>query len=371
MRELGLSENLIIHKSRTGMYYANSIFRMSKPLDILRFTPLPFVDRIRLALLVVKARAVRDWRPLEKLTAREWLIKMSGQNVFRIIWEPLLRGKFGRYADSISAVWLWNKLRLRGSSRDRQGNEVLLYYRGGFGALAEDLAQRITEAGGSIRMNSRVTGLKNSDGRVTEVITTKESMPCDQLILTPALPILADLLQAHVSDVEVERFKRISYLANICLILRLDRSLSDIYWLNVNDPSFPFVGIIEHTNFESPQTYGGDHIVYLSRYLPSDDPAYALSDGDYLAYALPHLQRMFPEFNETWIRASHVWRAEYTQPIVERDYSSLIPPYETSLKNVYISTMAQIYPEDRGTNYAIRSGRQIADFVLHRNENMQ
>ena len=48
----------------------------------------------------------------------------------------------------------------------------------------------------------------------------------------------------------VERLRRIRFLANVCIVLELDRSLSDTYWLNVNDPGFPFVGVIEHTNFE-------------------------------------------------------------------------------------------------------------------------
>ncbi len=159
---------------------------------------------------------------------------------------------------------------------------------------------------------------------------------------------------------ETERLRRIRYLSNICLVLRLDRSLSSLYWLNVNDPSFPFVGIIEHTNFEPAGTYGGEHIVYLSRYLPADDPTYAMSDEAYLEYALPYLKMMFPEFARAWLRQYHVWRAEYAQPVVERNYSSMIPGVRAGPDNVFLCTMAQIYPEDRGTNYAIKSGRAIA-----------
>jgi protoporphyrinogen oxidase len=139
----------------------------------------------------------------------------------------------------------------------------------------------------------------------------------------------------------------------------MDRSLSSLYWINVNDPSFPFVGIIEHTNFEPTTTYGGEHIVYLSRYLPSTDPIYTMTDAEYLEYALPHLKTMFPDFDRAWLKNYHVWRADYAQPIVERGYSSIIPDIRTSLENVFLCTMAQIYPEDRGTNYAVRSGRSI------------
>ncbi|MGE0827636.1 MAG: FAD-dependent oxidoreductase [Candidatus Binatia bacterium] len=183
------------------------------------------------------------------------------------------------------------------------------------------------------------------------------------VIATPALPLLADLVAPHVSAAYVTQLRRIKYLANVCLILELDRRLSDTYWLNVNDPGFPFVGVIEHTNFEPVDTYAGRHIVYLSKYLPITDPFFALPDQELLEYTLPALQRMFPAFHRHWILDVHTWRAQYAQPIVERGYSSLIPPHETPVAGLYIATMAQIYPEDRGTNYAVREGRKVGRLV--------
>jgi protoporphyrinogen oxidase len=363
VEELGLSDNLIERRTRTGMYYARSFFRLSKPMDLLKFTPLPFFDRVRLAALVFQARAVRDWRTLENKTAREWLLSLCGPTVYRVIWEPLMRGKFGDLADEISAVWLWNKLCLRGGSRDRSGNEVLVYYRGGFTELANQFAAQLKARGAKIITLCSATGVVTDGGRVSGVTTAQGTLDCDAAIFTTALPITAQLLDAQLPAAETAALRRIRYLANVCLVLRLDRSLSDLYWINVNDPSFPFVGVIEHTNFEPTSTYDGEHIVYLSRYLPSTDRTYAMSEREYLEFALPYIKRMFPAFEEAWIKHSHVWRAEYAQPVVERRYSSLIPDVRTSLDGAYIATMAQIYPEDRGTNYAIRSGREIGRLV--------
>ena len=363
VHELGLSENLIERQTRTGMYYAQSLFRLSKPLDLLRFSPLAFVDRLRLAALVFQSRAVRDWRSLEEKTVREWLLPLCGPRVYRVVWEPLMRGKFGNFADEISAVWLWNKLCLRGGSRDRNGNEVLLYYRGGFASLARQFAEQLNDGGARVRTSCRATGVRVDSGNVSAVLTTQGPVACDAVVFTTPLPITAQLLESHLPSSEVAALRRIRYLSNVCLVLRLDRSLSDLYWINVNDPSFPFVGVIEHTNFEPSATYNGEHIVYLSRYLPIDDPTYALSDQEYLEFALPYICKMFPAFDRDWLRHFHVWRADYAQPVVERRYSSLIPPTTTSLQNAFIATMAQIYPEDRGTNYAIRSGRDVGRTV--------
>jgi protoporphyrinogen oxidase len=359
VKELGVADRVVYRPTRTGMYFANTVFRMSSPADVLRFTPLGVLDRLRLGILALRARAVKDWRPLEDLTAKEWLVRLGGRDVYRVVWEPLLNGKFGPFAESISAVWFWNKLKLRGGSRDRAGAEMLAYYRGGFAALADRLADEVVRLGGVIRTGEAAVALHVRDGAVTGVETTHGVVPGDAVLATTSLPIFADLVAPHVDRSYAKRLRSIDYLANVCLVLELDRSLSSTYWLNVNDPGFPFVGVIEHTNFEPASTYGGRHIVYLSKYLPEDADLFRMSDDEVLEYCVPYLERMFPEFRREWILGAHVWRARFSQPIVVRHYSRLIPEVETPIAGLFLSTMAQVYPEDRGTNYAIREGRRV------------
>ena len=116
--------------------------------------------------------------------------------------------------------------------------------------------------------------------------------------------------------------------------------------------------VIEHTNFEQRSTYGGRHIVYLSKYLPETDALYRMADSEVVNFTLEHLARMFPALTRDWVVDAHVWRAQHSQPIVERGYGFLIPPNETPVQNFRLASMAQVYPEDRGTNYAIRDGRE-------------
>ena len=363
VKELGREGEVVYRPTRTGMYYANKFLKLSSPMDVLRFTPLAFPDRIRLGLLALRARQVKDWQALEDVTAVEWLRRLGGDEVFRVVWEPLLEGKFGPYANDVSAVWFWNKLKLRGGSRGKGGAEMLAYYRGGFAALADALAEAVRAEGGTIRLRTPVTGIEATDGRVAGVRTADGVVPADAVIATQALPLFADMVEPHVAPEYVERLRRIEYLANVCLVLELDRSLSETYWLNVNDPGFPYVGVIEHTNFEPPETYGGRHIVYLSKYVPESAELYRMGDAEVLEFSIGHLQRMFPEFRREWIRAAHVWRARHSQPIVVKRYSELIPSVDTPVDGLYLATMAQIYPEDRGTNYAIREGRRVGQGV--------
>jgi protoporphyrinogen oxidase len=360
VKELGQADQVLHRPTRTGMYFAHNFFRLSTPMDVLRFTPLSLPARFRLGLLALRARRVQDWRKLEDFTAEEWLVRLGGREVYNAVWKPLLEGKFGEFASEISAVWFWNKLKLRGGSRGKGGEEVLAYYKGGFAALAEQLSQAICSSGGTIRLGTRVTGLLEWDGRVAGVRTEHGPIAADAVLATPALPIVADIVDSHVSPEYQASLRRIQYLANICIVLELDRSLSETYWLNVNDPGFPFVGVIEHTNFEPPETYAGRRLVYLSKYLPESDELYRMPDDEVVRFCLGHLQRMFPALSPAWILGAHVWRARYSQPIVVRRYGALIPPVETPLPGLYLSSMAQVYPEDRGTNYAIREGRAAA-----------
>lgn len=358
-RDLGTSDRIVARPTRTGMYFANKILKLSTPADVLRFTPLRFHDRVRLGLLALRARRVKDWMSLEDRTASEWLRELGGEEVYRVVWEPLMRGKFGAVADDVSAVWFWNKLKLRGGSRGKAGEELLAYYRGGFAALAGAMAQAIRQAGGEVRTASPVTALQVRDGRAVGVLTADGPVAADAVVLTTPLPIAADLLAPHVTPQEQQRLRRIRFLANVCIVLELDRSLSQTYWLNVNDPGFPFVGVIEHTNFEPASTYAGRHVVYLSKYLPESDPLFRMPDEKVVAFTVSHLQRMFPTLDARNVLQAHVWRARHSQPIVERGYSQLVPPTRTGVRGVHLATMAQIYPEDRGTNYAIRQGRDL------------
>ena len=363
IRELAAEDDLILRQTRTGVYYANRMYRLATPVDLLRFSALSLAGRIRLGWLAIRVRMVRDWHELENISAETWLKRLGGDEVYRVVWEPLLRGKFGDLAPEVSAVWIWSKLKLRGGSRGKDGAERLAYFRGGFSALLRRMEQAIRQRGGHIATGTTVKDLQVAGGRVNAVITDRGKLPADAVIVTPAFPIIAKLLAAHLSDGYLRKLARIKYLANVCLILELDRSLSETYWLNVNDPSFPFVGVIEHTNFEPAASYGGRAIVYLSRYLPADDAYFRMNDSATLEHCLPYLRSMFPSFERDWILQHYVWRARYAQPVVTRGYGAQIPERRSPIEGVYVASMAQIYPEDRGTNYAVRDGRKVAATV--------
>ncbi|QWE24999.1 NAD(P)/FAD-dependent oxidoreductase [Polynucleobacter sp. AP-Elch-400A-B2] len=363
VESLSLTNELDFLESKTGMYFNQSFFKLSSPIDLLKFKALTFISRIRLGVLVLWARRVKDWMALESITAKEWLTQIAGEQVYRVVWEPLLKGKFGPYAEKVSAVWFWKKLCLRGGSRGKNGKEQLVYFEGGFMRLANEMASKITSNGGTITTGVKVEKILIENNQVKGLQTNNGIVECDRVIVTTALPILAKMVEGQADQQYINSLLQINYIGNVCLIMELDRSLSSYYWLNVNDPSFPFVGIIEHTNLVNKALYGDSHIVYLSKYLPTTDHIYKMDVEEFLDYATPYIQKMFPNFERSWIKKANLWKAEYSQPIVEKFYSSKIPEMVTPIGGLYLSTMAQIYPEDRGTNYAVQYGQKVAQLV--------
>jgi protoporphyrinogen oxidase len=372
--ELGVAHLLEPHETRTGVYHANSVYRLSAPLDVLRFAPLPFADRFRLGLLALRAQRVRDWRELESLTAEEWLVSLGGRRVYETVWRPLLRGKFGRYADRVGATWMWTKLHLRGGSRSRAGRETLYYLRGGCDALLTPLRARLESLGVRIHTASPARTVHMDETGVTGVTAGDAFLPARHVLVTTSpqqaaalLPTAADEGAGHPALPELRRrWNAVDYLGNVCLVLENRHRLSDTYWLNVNDPEFPYVGVIEHTNLDRPERYAGRHVVYLSKYLPTDAELYRMSDDEVLEYSVPHLKRMFPRFDRDWVVRHHVWRAPYAQPVITPHYSRVMPPVESTVRGLYLAGMAQVFPEDRGTNYALRNGRRAGRLVADR-----
>lgn len=266
----------------------------------------------------------------------------------------------------MSAVWFWNKLVLRGGSRNSVGNEVLGYINGSFGAMAETLADKIRVFGGEVQVGVLAKSLVIDNGCVWGVRTQDGTTDAEAVIATPALPIIADMLDGSADRTYVDGLRCIKYLANVCLVLELSKPLSDIYWLNINDPDVPFTGIVEHTNLLPIEACGGRHIVYLSKYIEQNSDIYNMSGEQLLEFSIPHVRQIFAGFEREQILGYHVFKAPYAQPLIERNYSKIICPTETPVKGLYIATMAQVYPQDRGVNYAVWQGRNAAKITAER-----
>ncbi|MBI2862121.1 MAG: FAD-dependent oxidoreductase, partial [Chloroflexi bacterium] len=264
--------------------------------------------------------------------------------------------------------WFWGKIYLRGRSRGRLLQEELLgYIDGSWQVLIDAMERAILEKGGRVLTSTRVRRIQTSQGRVIGLEAQSPDgqiteQKLDAIIATIASPFIAQLSPDLPQEYR-NRLTNTQYQAIVCVTLILKRALSDIYWTNISDPTMPFVGAIEQTNFIPPETYGGRHILYLSNYVAQGSRLTKLSPEEILAEYLPSLRRINPAFREDWMEEYRFFRDFAGQPVIGTNYSQRLLPHRTPLPGLYLANMTQIYPEDRGTNYSARLGKQVAKVI--------
>ncbi len=374
--ELGMPDEIEWRPSSVAMFAHGRQWPFTTPLDLLRFGPLPPPARVRLgASVLALQRLASDRAPYERVTAREWIERWMGRAVWREVWGPMLRGKFGARADDIAMVWIWNKLRLRRG--EDAADERLGYPRRSWEPLFAALQERIEAAGGRVltdRPAVRVDpgfevtyGAAGSfrAGHDPAAFTAAGSERYDRVLATVPNDVFERLAAPGlVPDAYVERLRSIEYFAALCLLLEVDRPLSRFYWTNVADRDLPFVGVIEHTNFVEPLRYGGRRFVYLANYLPHGHELLELDAPALLERYTDGLRAINPAFDPAWVRASWRFVEPAAQPLVTVGYGERIPPLQTGVPGLVLANTTQIYPEDRGTNYAVRLGGEAAEALL-------
>ena len=373
IHELGLGGGLAWLESSVGFYlndeHGGKIWDFATPMDLLRFKPLSVFQRIRVGLWTLVLQKTRNYRKFENVTAKDWLTRRMGQRAYQVIWEPLLRGKFGAFYDRIGMTWLWGKIYLRVASRKGTGQrERLGYPMGSFGEVIEVLAERIVQQGGVVHTSASVTKIVESAGVATGLDvqvegSENERREYDAIVATTPSYVFTRLAPPLPKEYQ-DKLEGVNYLSAVLMVLVSDRPFTNKYWLNIADPDMPFVALIEHTNLIDPELYGGKHILYISNYPSRDSELYQKSAEELMDLFVPHLQKINPDFDRSWVIEHHHHRVDGAQPIVGVNYGAGIPDHRTPLKGLYLANTTQIYPEDRGTNYSVRMGKLVAQMVL-------
>ena len=368
MADLGISEAMEWYPSRVGTYTSGKVYKTTTPLDLLRLGALPIIDRIKFGLFALRVKRIKDWRGLEDHTADSWLQEKLGGMAYEKVWAPLLKGKFGHFYDQIGMPWFWSKIQTRFASRQGiRGREMLGYPTGSFDTVFDRLRSAIESQGGQILLSTPVVKIEVTDG-VARGLTVRpegsdESRQEFDCVLSTvpsfSFPGLVDLPDEYLS-----RLTGVHYLAAVVVILEMSRPLTSFYWMNIADPEVPFLGLIEHTNMLPKEWYGGNNVLYITNYLDRSDTLFKMSKDELLELYLPHLTKFNPDFDRSWIKAVHYNAVSAAQPIIGTNYSKVIPDHRTPIKRLYLANTTQVYPEDRGTNYSIRMGRELVKMIL-------
>jgi protoporphyrinogen oxidase len=369
IHELGLGPKLAWIESKVGFFHGGRIYPFTTPVDLLRFSALPFQDRVKLGLITLYLQRKKYWpHAYERVTAEAWMKRFAGRRIFDVVWGPMLRGKFGESAPQVSMAWLWGKVYLRTASRGKSMNKELLGYPlGSFGEVFEKLEEAITNAGGEVHYPAAVDRVVVEGGRATGLRLRQkdgreETRPFDRILATVPSYVFPRLAP-ELPETYTRYLTHVQYQAAVLIVMVLDRPLTPVYWLNIADRSIPFVGLIEHTNYIDKSHYGGNHIVYLSNYLGKETELYGLTPDELWQRYVPALKKINPAFEESWVRERWYHKEDAAQPIIGVDYSRRIPPLQTPIQDLWLANTTQIYPEDRGTNYSVRLGRLVAKMM--------
>jgi len=350
--ELGLTDRLEWRQPVTATLWAGQFHQLDSPGSLLRFSPLHVRDRLRMGAVLAVLKAMPNPRLLEGHRASDWIRRWMGSAAYATVWEPLLRGKFGDAAPEIAMPWFWARVHDRTQS--------LGYLRGGFQQLYERMAEQVRMAGGETWFSTSVASVRTSGDGGFVVETDAGSERFDRVLSTFAPRLTARLVPELPEAWRARHDWGRAYGAH-CLVLALDRPLTSVYWLNVNDPGFPFMALVEHTNYMPAADYGGRHIVYLGNYRPMDDPLMTATHDEVLAEFLPYLSRINGGFHRSWVQDAWSFAAPFAQPIVTTNYREHIPPFQTPIPNLWMANMFQVYPHDRGQNYSIALADRFVD----------
>ena len=362
-QEMGVRDKIIFPRPKTS-YWINGKPLRSEISPSALFLPLSLSATLRMGLAGMFVKLSPWWQPFERVTADAWMRRWMGNEAYEKFFMPLLIGKFAEQYDQVPMSFMWARIVKR--------TLKLGTYIGGFQAFLDELARQLKEQGVAIQLNSPVRGIGQRDGKPTVIVEDTEHT-YDRLLSTTSPQLMLRLATGLAETSYGNQLADLKSIGGLCLVLALKNPLmpDDSYWLNLpattadkTQSAFPFLALVEHTNYISREHYGGDHIVYCGDYVPADHEYFSLSEAELLERFLPALVKVNPHFRRQWIRQWWVWRAPYAQPVPVLNHSHNIPDLRTPLPGLYWASMSQVYPWDRGTNYAVEIGRRAARLAM-------
>jgi protoporphyrinogen oxidase len=358
IKELGWEDKVIFPRPLTVMYHNEKFYPFDSILRALLFPGLGFgLDKIRFGFVGLFLRLTNNWKALEKVTADSWMMKWAGKNVYEKMWKPLLVGKFGPFYQDVNMAWMWARIKARTT---RLGT-----FEGGFQNFANLFAEKLRGMGVEIRLGVGVESIKRGQAQLS-VRAEGESAFFDKVLVTTS-PNLMAKLSPDLPENYLKGLLELKSMGAVVMVLSLKHQLSKegYYWFNLpKEAGYPMLALVEHTNFVSKENFGGDRIVYAGDYLQVGHEYFSMSDDELLARFAPAFKKINPAFEPDWVKRAWVFKTNYAQPVPLVNHSKNIPAIQTPIEGLYFASMSQVYPWDRGTNFAVEIGRRAARMIL-------
>jgi protoporphyrinogen oxidase len=367
LRQLGLSDRLRWRLTEMGQFYDGTLYSFGRPTDLFRFPALTWSDRIRFARSIMKIKSApwEDWRKIEHVPVDEWLENTFGKSVYRSLHEPMIRLKFGKYKERLSASWMWARIHRLGRSRTKiRQREKVGYVEGGSQTIMDTLGEKIRGFGGTIRLKASVEGLIEGHNSIRGLVVDGQEETFDAVLSTVPLPAFLRIIPQTWQEEYWNKLRNIDSIGVLCVFLRTTRSFSKFFWINISDPRIQLAGIIEYTNLNPLSHLGGDSILYLPQYLPSTVEKFNAPNEQIIAEYVAYLKLINPDFDEHYIKEAFVFREKYAQPICEVGFTKDIPSMKTPVEGLYLTDSSQLHPDDRTISNSLGLGQRAAEIIL-------
>jgi len=361
LEELGISGRLRWKETRMGFFLNGALHPWGNPLALLNFPALGWLAKLRYGLHAFVSTKRRNWQALDKLEAGQWIRGWVGDQAYEVLWRSLFELKFYDHARNLSAAWIWTRIKRIGSSRYSLMREKLGYLEGGSDTLLEAMQQSILELGGHIELNSRVEQVIIQKEKVQGIRVMGRDLAYDQVVSTVPIPYV----NAMIPDLPIKiqaQFQALKNIAVVCVICKLQRKVSENFWVNINDPDIGLPGIVEYSNLNPLQST----VVYAPYYMPAEHPLYQQSDEMFLQRTRGYLKKLNPELTDHDFLAMHASRYRFAQPVCEPGHLQKLPPINLPVSGLYVADTSYYYPEDRGISESFRLGREIANSIGHK-----
>lgn len=360
-KEIGFKKIYFTKPITSSLFMINNkllSYPLDTPIDLLKFPLLGFIDKLRAGLVIVFLKLSPFLPMYKKITSENFLKKSMGINVWNRLWQQLFRGKFGRYAGIISAVFIWARIKKR--------TKALGYIEGGFQTFIDYLENKLKQLNVRILKDTSVEKIKKQKSKFSLTYMERPSQigkeEFDLVVSTLPTSIMSKLTSNLFSPKYLTHFNKLKYLHAITLILETDKPILDkTYWLNICTDKIPFMILAQHTNFADKKNYGNKHLAYIGWYVDGDSKLLKMEKEKILNLVKPHLE----EIGNCKLKIENcfLFKAPFAQPIFDKDFEKNMPTFKTPDKNFFIANLDMTYPYDRGTNYAVKLGKQVAKLI--------
>ena len=355
LNDLGISDQLHWRPTSMGFFFGGHLHTWGDPVSLLKLPNTSLMMKLRYGLFAFVCTRMKKWPSLENRSAKDWIISWCGEAGYNRFWRSLLDYKFYEEAQTISAAWIWTRIRRVGLSRKNMMQEEMGYIEGGSQTLVQSLLNAIEAAGGEIHLSAPALHVRVNQGKAVGVETATNFFPADHVISTIPTPFISRMVP-DLSAQTREKYDAIRNIGICCVVLKLKRSISRHFWVNIEESEIDIPGVIEFTNLREFDPT----VVYVPYYMPVSNEKYTWSDDALVADAMRCLKRLNTELEEDDLIESRVARLPHAQPICQVGFASRLPAVQTEITGLQIADTCFYYPEDRSISESVRLGRSMA-----------